>query len=308
MIITKEKINGIWKYVVKKNISDEDMFAFKNTYVKPSQIDFIIDEDTDVFTEDNKILLRFRKGKLSKTKITKFYDNVIGFAKRKTGNRGNASGNKQKIGIRTNPRIMTNIFGYFDAFSPSQKLTMKKKLPSIPARECAFNIKHPKKYKETLPLIEEIDGYYKKYAPNHYSKQLKKANQTYFRIKKTSFTTITTNVNFQTTIHKDAGDDEDGFGNLVVIENGKYSGGETCLPQYGIGVDVRTTDILFLDVHEWHGNLPIVYEDKNALRLSIVCYLRKKLWELTKNKSKKFMIEHNKTIKNLMTNESSNPL
>jgi hypothetical protein len=299
MIIKKEKIGNIWTYYVKKNIPDDKMEKLKNTYVKPSQIDLILEDDSDVYTEDNKLLLRFRKGKLSKTKINNFYNNVISFAKQKTSNRGNVTGNNDTLSVSKNPRIMTNILGYFDGFSPSQKLLMKNKIPSITARECNFNIKYPQKYKELLPLIQEIDLYYKKYASKQYNKQLKKANQTYFRINKTSFTTVTTNVNFQTTIHKDVGDDVDGFGNLVVIEKGKYSGGETCLPQFGIAVNVRTADVLFIDVHEWHGNLPIKYEDDNTIRLSIVCYLRKKLWEITKNKTKKFMEKHNKTIKKL---------
>jgi hypothetical protein len=130
-------------------------------------------------------------------------------------------------------------------------------------------------------------------------KQKRKANQTFFKIANTSFTTVTTNINFQTTMHTDKGDDEEGFGNLTVIEDGKYTGGETCFPQYGIGVDVRTNDILFMDVHQIHGNLHIHFENKDVKRLSIVCYLRKNLWEKTKNKTKKFMIKHNQTLKNL---------
>ena len=54
-----------------------------------------------------------------------------------------------------------------------------------------------------------------------------------------------------------------------------------------------------MDVHEWHGNLPIHLEEKDAKRLSVVCYLRHNVWEKTKNKTKKFMIEHNKTVRNL---------
>jgi hypothetical protein len=106
-------------------------------------------------------------------------------------------------------------------------------------------------------------------------------------------------VNFQTTVHTDKGDDEEGFGNLAVIEKGKYTGGETCFPQYGLGVDVRTGDIIYMDVHQPHGNLPINLESKDAERLSIVCYLRKKIWEQTKGKTKKFMVKHNQTLKNI---------
>jgi hypothetical protein len=107
-------------------------------------------------------------------------------------------------------------------------------------------------------------------------------------------------VNYQTTVHSDKGDDAEGFGNLAVIERGKYKGGETCFPQYGIGVDVRTGDILYMDVHQPHGNLPIMLETADAKRLSIVCYLRKNIWDQTKGKTKKFKDYHIKTMKKFL--------
>ena len=299
MIIKKEKKGDITIYYVKKDISDEKMATYKNKHVSPSQIKLIINDDADVYTEDNKLLLRFRKNKLSQKDTDEFYDNVIHFALTKTTNRGSASGSKKK-NVRDNPKIMTNIIGYFDKFSPKQKFLMKTQKKNLLAvRETRFVADYPEKYKKIIPLIKEIDKLYEKYIPENYSKQKRKADQTYFKISDTSFTTVTTNVNFKTTIHKDKGDDIEGFGNLVVIENGKYTGGETCLPQYGIGVNVRTGDILFMDVHEWHGNLPIHLEEKDAKRLSIVCYLRHNIWEKTKNKTKKFMVEHNKTVRKL---------
>ena len=233
--------------------------------------------------------------------ILLFYENVINFACHTTTNRGSASGSKNK-NVKDNPKIMTNIIGYFDKLSPQHKFKFKKMnkpLPKITVRETRFLSEYPDKYKNLLPLIKEVDELYEMYIPENYGLQKKKANQTPFRIDDTAFTTITTNVNYQTTVHKDKGDDTDGFGNLVVIENGKYKGGETCFPQYGIGVDVRTSDIIFMDVHQSHGNLPIELETKDSKRLSIVCYLRKSIWEQTKGKTKKFMKKHNITMKNL---------
>lgn len=299
MLIKKEKQGSTTIYHVGKDIPNDKMDSLKNTFVKPSQINLVLKDDADVYTETGKLLLRFRKKKLNQPNITSFYDNVIEFAKNSTSNRGSASGSQSK-NVWENPKIMTNIFGYFDRFSPSQKAKMtkaNKKLLGV--RECRFNMDYPDKYKKTLPLIQEIDRYYKQYIPENYAKQRKKANQTPFRIPDTSFTTVTTNINFQTTIHKDSGDDEEGFGNLVVIEKGKYTGGETCMPQYGIGVDVRTGDVLYMNVHEWHGNLPIKKETAETQRLSVVCYLRHRVWERTKNKTKKFMLNHNKTVRNL---------
>ena len=299
MIIDKKE-GKIVTYYVDKDFDNNKLTKILNTKLHRNQINFIIDHDADVYTKEGKLLLKFRKNILNANNVENFYKNVISFAQKKTSNRGSASGSKNK-NVKDNPEIMTNIIGYFDKLSPKQKELMRiqgKKI-NVTARETRFNMDYPEKFKELLPLIKEIDIYYKKYIPENYSKQIKKAKQTFFRIPTTSFTTLTTNVNLQTTVHLDRGDDNDGFGNLAVIENGKYTGGETCFPQYGIGVDVRTNDILYMDVHEAHGNLPIILEEPDAKRLSIVCYLRKSVWQQTKGKSKKFLISHNKTIKNL---------
>jgi hypothetical protein len=124
MIIKKEKKGDITIYYVKKDISDEKMTTYKNKHVSPNQIKLIINDDADVYTEDEKLLLRFRKKKLPEKDINEFYDNVIHFALTKTSNRGSASGSKKK-NVKDNPKIMTNIIGYFDKFSPKQKFLMK---------------------------------------------------------------------------------------------------------------------------------------------------------------------------------------
>ena len=301
MIIKKEKKNGIDILYVKADKTNAEMEKMKNKLIKPSMITDIITDDTDVYTEDNRLLLKFRKNKLNKAKIDEFYDNVIHFAKNTySNNRGSTSGSKNK-NIWENPKVYSNIIGYMDSFAPSQKILLKKQNISLKfnVRECRFNMDYPEKFKKLMPLVQEIDHYYKALLPTYYAKQYKKASQTFFRIPKTAFTTITTNVNFQTSIHTDKGDDKEGFGNLSVIEHGKYSGAETCMPQYGIGVDVRRSDVLFMDVHEWHGNLPMVKIDKDAIRLSIVCYLRYNVWKQTQKVSKATMITHNKTVKGI---------
>ena len=300
VVVQSEKKYNRMIYHVDINKTDSEMDALKNTFVNKSDISLILDHDADVYTKDGTLLLVFRKKKLSEKKISDFYDNVIDFALNVTSNRGNAS-DSSKMNVRQNKKIMTNIIGYFDKLSPMQKYIIKQqnKKISLYVRPTRFLMDDPEKFKKLIPLVKEIDQYYKTYIPDKYSKQHKKAKETPFKIADTSFTTITTNVNFQTTIHKDTGDDEEGFGNLVVIENGNYTGGETCFPQYGIGVDVRTGDVLFMNVHEWHGNLPMEPENEEVQRLSIVCYLRKAIWEKTKNKTRKFMMRHNQTIRNL---------
>jgi hypothetical protein len=306
MLIKKEKKGNVTIYYVDKDYDDDKMESKLNKKLKSEQIKLIIDDDADVFNKDGALLLRFRKNKLHKTNVDAFYDNVIDFALKKTQNRGNATGSKTKKNA-TNPHVMTNILGYFDKLAPSQKMAFKQRglaLPKITVRPTRFNLDYPEKFQKLLPLIKQIDAFYEKYIPENYRKQRKKANQTPYRIPGTSFTTITTNVNFQTTVHTDKGDDIEGFGNLAVIEKGKYKGGETCFPQYGIGVNVRSGDILFMDVHQPHANLPIILETPDAQRLSIVCYLRQSIWNQTHGKSKDFMIRNNKTYKNLRKKNS----
>ena len=298
-VIKKEKKGNVTVYTVGKEYDDDKLEKKMNSFLKPSDIHTILKDDSDVYTEEGKLLLRFRKNVLDDKHVDAFYDNVIHFAKNKSGLRGSASGSKKKI--YSDKKVMSNIFGYFDTFSPAQKAIFKKrgKTPSVMVRQCRFNMDFPEKYQQTIPLIKDIDHLYAKLTPEQYKIQRKLANQTHFKIPGTSFTTITTNVNFQTSLHTDKGDLEEGFGNLAVIERGDYTGAETCFPQYGIGVDVRSGDVLFMDVHQPHANLPMHKKDKDAIRLSIVCYLRKNVWLRSKNRTRRFYESHNRTVKNL---------
>lgn len=290
------------RYVVEKKWTSSQEYAKMNTYVQRSQIDMILDRDADVYvrvSEDTdykeKLLLRFRRNVLSKTHMDTFYENVIDFAHHTTENRGNATGNNEKRGIIYNKSVKSNILGFFDRWSPSQKRRFREKglRADLDIRPCRFNAEHPEKFQKLLPMLKEIDQWYMRLVPEQYAKQIHKARSIpIFHIPETAFTTVTTNINYRTAIHTDKGDDEEGFGNLVVLERGKYEGGETCFPQYGIGVDVRQGDILFMDVHEPHGNLPMktirpAEGEKEAIRLSVVCYLRKKIWEKTRGKTRK---------------------
>jgi len=303
-IIKKEKKGNVTIFIVEKDFDDEKMETKMNKLLKPKDIKTIIDYDADVYTNEGKLLLRFRKNVLDTQHIDAFYDNIIQFAKNVSALRGRSSGSKSETSF-SDKKVMSNIFGYFDSWSPAQKIIFKARgiTPSLMVRQCRFNMDNPEKYKKTIPLIKDIDDLYAKLTPEQYKLQRRKANQTYFKIPGTSFTTVTTNINFQTSTHRDKGDDEEGFGNLAVIERGEYTGAETCFPQYGIGVNVRSKDILFMDVHQPHANLPMHKKEKDAIRLSIVCYLRKNVWLRSKNKTRRFYESHNKTVKNLRSSK-----
>ena len=133
---------------------------------------------------------------------------------------------------------------------------------------------------DTVPLIVEADKQFKKLIPDRHKIQLLRANKTpKYRIANTAYSTITLNYDWRTALHKDKGDLEEGFGNLIVLEKAKsgfpdckgYTGGFLGFPRWGVAVDVRHGDFLAMDVHEWHCNTPIT----GTGRLSIVAYLRK---------------------------------
>jgi len=276
--------------------TDEEMLSIKDTLLTGDEEFIIINEDCDAYHGD-KLLFKFRKNVLTESKC--FYYNVINFAKSSyTTNRGSASASKSK-NLKDNPRAYSNVIGFMDGFSPKQKQLIRQKNLSFDhdIRSCRFNVDYPDKYNNLLPYVQEIDKYYSNLLSDYYSKQINK--KTLFKIANTSFTTITTNVNFQTGVHTDKGDDQEGFGNLSVIENGEYTGGEICFPQYGVGINLRTNDLLFMDTHEYHGNFPINRINPKSVRLSIVCYLRLKVYEKTIGICKADMDNHLDKIKSI---------
>ncbi len=208
--------------------------------------------------------------------------------------------------MKINNQVASNPIGYYEA---------SKNFAKLPCRLTHFTRVNYDKYNKGLPFIQRIDQCFKKLIPESHKKQLCKANEKcYLKIPKTSFSTITINRNFRTALHRDAGDYKKGFGNLTVIERGKYQGGYTCFPQFGIGVDVRRGDFLAMDVHEWHTNTPIYEKEEDKAfnetlepafkdnpevgtvgiyekytRLTFVCYLREKI---SKCPNQKDLTEH----------------
>lgn len=283
-ITRKERLNsGVIRYTVRKDLTDEQTDAMNGKLLTHRAFKDVIDHDADVYTEDGKLLLRFRKRVLPQKHIQQFYDAVIDFAKNTTAARGAASGSEVKD-IAVNKKIMSNIYGYFDKWTIMQKHVFKtlKIKPPFPVRVTRFTAEYPEKWARAIPLIQDIDKQYKKLAPKPYAFQRRHADEIAFKIPGTAFTTMTTNVNAQMGCHKDSGNLNESFGNLVVIEKGKYEGGILGYPQYKVGVDVRTSDFLACDIHQLHGNTPIRPKSSDAERMSIVCYLRQGVWEHTR--------------------------
>ena len=166
---------------------------------------------------------------------------ILAYVSKETGKLVNNSLGNQSTG---------NIIGYFD--KPDRNI----KVNPPPCRETAFIINKLINGK----IVSSIEVYrprFKRLVPNRHSVQYKRAHETPFVISDIAFSTVTINYNWRTGLHIDKGDLTEGFGNLVVLEEGDYEGGYTGFPQYGICVDARHGDFLGMNVHEWHCNTEI---------------------------------------------------
>ena len=276
-VVSVDKSGKVPVYIVKKILTDMETKEKTRMFIKDEDFPVVLKDDADVYTEDGELLLRFRKGVLNENETTNAYEALKDFAKHSSTDRGIASGSEKGVGTGKKNPVMSNIIGYFDKWSVSQKATFKHSGIKIPSqcRLTSFNLKHPDKWNACLPLIRDIDEQYKKLCPKEHASQLKAAKSTPFHIKGTAFSTITTNLNFRTAAHTDSGDWPEGFGNLVVLESGApYKGAYTGFPQYGCAVDCRQGDFLAMDVHQLHGNSPMEPKDETSMRLSLVSYLR----------------------------------
>jgi len=330
---TKSLKKDVKKIVVKAKLSNEEMEALEGSYCSEKDADKIYDEDVDIYVElaDGKeeLLAKFRKNVIPRDIIETgweaFYETAA-----TSRNRGAAAGPIAKSGIywkkrkpveikgwstrymqdgklskmRVNNLVFSSVLGYFEE-TPFMKL---------PCRLTSYTQRYFENYRKGIPFIQELNKCFKTLTPTEYNKQLTRAKkQPSFRIDDTAFSSVTINRNFRTALHMDAGDFKEGFGNLSVIERGKYSGGATIFPRYKIGFNVRTGDYLAMNVHEFHCNtemteskeqkefnnsLPkIHFEDpstgalggeKKFTRISFVCYLREGLIDCKANEAKEY--------------------
>ena len=226
--------------------------------------------------------------------------------------------------MKVNNQVASNPIGFYES---------GKNFADLPCRLTHFTRTNFEKYNDGLPFIQHIDKLFQKLIPEAHNKQLVRADtKPLLKIPKTAFSTVTINRNFRTAMHRDAGDFRDGFGNLTVIERGKYHGGYTIFPQYGVAIDLRNNDFVAMDVHQWHCNTPMYEtpEDKefnNTLeyafkdnpqvgtvgiyekytRISFVCYLREKIASCPDELDPRFLTKsgHGKIIKE--PNEPNEP-
>ena len=213
-------------------------------------------------------------------------------------------GKKVLSKMRVNNVVASGVIGYYE----------KTPFLGQPCRMTGYTRSGLKQFIHGLPFLEAIDNQFKALVPAAHKKQLAEVSKKpMYQIGDTAFSTLTVNSNFRTALHKDAGDYRDGFGNLSVIEWGKYHGGETLFPRFGVGFNIRTGDFVAMDVHEWHTNAPVtttkddteynktlpdirtrdpttgvVGSQELYQRLSFVCYFREKIADCSEKETREY--------------------
>jgi hypothetical protein len=98
----------------------------------------------------------------------------------------------------------------------------------------------------------------------------------------TPFTTITCNKSFRTAAHIDKGDLKEGFGVMCCL--GDFEGCDLVFPRYRTAVRYREGDVLLADVHQVHGNTPLLTPEgkiplpgREPERLVCVFYYRERM-------------------------------
>jgi hypothetical protein len=169
--------------------------------------------------------------------------------------------------------VYSGTAGYFDRY------------PRIPfCRETAWSAANSDLFQKGYPLFEAASNVFKDNFPirwNGQNEYVKKLKDTGWRIGNSVYTTITINKDFRTACHRDAGDLCEtkridfpaGFSNLTVLSDGKnFDGMYLCMPEYKVCVDVKPGDLLLMDAHQIHGNVPLISSDDGFERISVVMY------------------------------------
>lgn len=261
---------------LSQKANDED---WSKRFVDETDYDQLFNEDVFVTKPDGSPLLCLLKNVIDPN-LNSLAWSVLRRFNPKTENRSVASGidavpRKKLDGTYSNTsrvpkgwEVTSGIVGFFER---------TVRFPYC--KPCAWNQKHPDKFKKLIPLIERVDDLFQEHVPERWEMQREFACRTPedYLIGNTVFTTLTINKNFRTSCHKDAGDLPEGFSCLSVIREGNYTGGYLVLPNYRVAANVEMGDLILFDPHEFHGNTMIKKLSPNAQRCSIVYYYREQM-------------------------------
>ena len=273
------------KVQLRNKLPDAAMARLKGTRVQPEHWPVLLVGDTDVYRPDGEPLCLLRRGALLGEQLDRAQPELrrlkaygsdnrsvyAGIQRTRSLNPGSSGKNTRTRDPETGKAVTVNsaIAGYFERQGGRIPL----------CRATAFVAKEVERWREVVPLVEQVAGLLRAELPQRYAKQLAETEKVppEYTIRGTPFTTLTVNNNIAAAIHQDAGDFKEGFGVLSVCARGAWSGCHLVFPQYGVAAQLGHGDVLLFNPHDWHGNTPIEKHSEDAERISVVYYMRRRL-------------------------------
>lgn len=278
---------------LKRKLNENQAEQLKGKPLDNTAFDELINYDCDGYDANGLLIFKFRKNAIPLEIVKLGYDSFKNSITLTDGRGMAAGGNAPRIRkdgsiskIMIANKVYSGNVGYMDAGAMVHY-----------CRRTAFARDYFEKFKAGIPFVQHIDGLYKQLCPEHYAKQINvsRATNRNYRIADTSFTTVTVNRNFQTAVHKDSGDLPEGFGNLCVYREGTFDGSYFCLPEYATAIDMQNGDILFVDVHRFHGNTPFMNCSADFMRVAFVMYYREQMIRCKQPSEELFKIKMEET-------------
>ena len=265
---------------LRSRVPADQIKPWAGHHPEPDHYDLLATGEVDIYGSDGRPALIVRRNRLSKEAKASARPEFWSMKNMKTDNRGNYAGGGRVIKIRSDGTkgksasrarpVRSTVAGYFEAQGGRYPY----------CRESAFNQHHPDSFDAMLPILQEVAELYKETLPEKYARQMKYVSQSHpaWIIEGTPFTTITVNNTVPAAYHQDGGDLSEGFGVMICLRDGQYSGFELVVPEHRVAVDLQDGDVVFFDPTVWHGNIPPYDAEGEPLtdynRISVVCYYR----------------------------------
>jgi hypothetical protein len=251
-----------------------DAVELEGQYLDSSHYDRVVEDSTTVLKPDGTPLLIYERDALPRS-LCRLAFHTFKDAPLNSSNRGSAAGGRFRPVKKDGSRSRTaqskpspsGVVGFLDA---------DRRFPAC--RMTALTLRDYSHLKTARPFLAEVSRQFQMLAPERWAAQrafIEKVSPDFY-IPDTVFTTVTVNRSWRTAAHRDDEDYRPGFGVMTALEGGHYAGCELIFPKYRTAVDLRTGGLLLADVHELHGNGPLIVRPPHQ-RLSFVFYARERM-------------------------------
>lgn len=273
---------------LRTKVSDAAIAELAGKVLGPADYDLLLTGAAFVRKPDGRPLACYLPGVLTGHYTDAVYEVLHSLRSQVTDNRGHASGTRrirrgsEENGGFTNrtssANIPSTILGSFD---PAGQTAY--------CRLTAWTGRNLPQWQLLHPLLRATADQLATYVPDRYAAQAAHAGQAHpeWIVPGTPFSTVTVNNSYPTGLHTDKGDLDAGFSTISVYRRGTYTGGQLVFPQFRVAVDLHHGDLILMDAHDWHGNVPIhcacgtqlkgPCRSCQAERISVVSYCRTKI-------------------------------